>query len=105
MSLTDRRRRRKAAKTYYITASYRNVAVPLVTSRVGYGGTFAEALADADSQLPDGTWKRLVVTTPESVYGDLLTTRTARFARSTLRQGEGVTVRVEHRVSVEILES
>lgn len=95
----------KTGAFYGITVSYRNENVPVVTSRVGYGKTLDAALQDADSQLPDGVWKRVVVSHPGSIYVDLQMTNAARFARSTMRRGEGATIRVEKRVSEVIPES
>jgi hypothetical protein len=101
------RKRKRATLSnsqYGVTVSYRNENVPMVTSRAGYGKTFANAIRDADSQLPDGTWRRIVVSHPGTTFSDLQTTRAARFARSTMRRGENVVVRVEKRVTTEIPE-
>lgn len=82
-----------------VTVSYQRVDIPLVTSRVGYGKTYSDALRDADSQLSDGTWRRLAVSNPNSILTDIATTNAARFARGTLRRGEGTVIRVEKRIS------
>jgi len=95
----------KQGQLYGLTVSYRNEAVPVVTSRVGYGKTLAAALLDADSQLPDGTWRRIIVSHPGSIYVDLQMDRVSRFARSTTKRGENVVVRVERRISVVVDET
>lgn len=102
MILKRRMRYTEVSGWHGVTVSYRAVDRPLVTSRAGYGKTFAEALNDADSQLPDGTWRRVVVSHPGTVFSDLQSSRASRFARSTMRRGEQVVIRVEHRISVEI---
>jgi hypothetical protein len=97
-------RRKNPGQMYGITISYRAIDIPLVTSRVGYGWTFDEALEDADSQLSDGTWRRIVVSHPNTIYSDIQEGRAARFARSTARRGEGVVIKVEKRITTVVPE-
>lgn len=78
-----------------ITVSYARDDSVLVTSRVGYGMTYDEALVDADRQLPNGVWKRLTCSTPASVLDDLGETRASRIARLLKRRGEGEVITVE----------
>lgn len=81
------------------TVSYRSETAPLVTSRVGYGKTFRDALLDADSQMPDGLWRRIVVSHVQSVYTDVTGDRISRAGRNHLKYGENVVVRIERRIS------
>lgn len=78
--------------------SYRATDRPVVTSRVGYGRTYKDALQDADLQLPDGTWKRIVVSNPHTIITDLSYNYTKPFVRSSLVKGEGEIIRVEKRI-------
>lgn len=83
-----------------VTISYREQTKPLATNRTGYGKTYWEAVADADSQLSDGLWKRVCVSNPSSIAHDLDTSRQARLTRRTMKQGEGIVIRVEKRIAV-----
>ena len=54
-----------------VTVSYRRVD-GLYATTVGYGRTLKERIAHADAQLPPGTWTREAVSTPMSIYTDVL---------------------------------
>ena len=92
-------RKHKQQQLRSVLVSYRRADAPIVTSRTGYGETYSAALLDADRQLADGIWKRLVVSTPSSIRRDIDPSRIARLARRTLQNGEGITIRVERCVS------
>lgn len=82
-----------------LTVSYIRTDIPLATSRAGYGETYADALRDADSQLADGTWKRLVVSNPHTIMHDLEPWKHSQYARRFARNAEGVVIRIEKRIS------
>jgi hypothetical protein len=44
----------------------------LYATVIGYGASVAERIADADSQLPGEGWTRVVVSTPSTIYSDLI---------------------------------
>lgn len=85
--------------SFEVTVSYlRHDGLTLVT-RVGWGKTLAEAVTHSDEQLPSGEWKRLVVSTRNSVYNDLKNAGQKRTLTGVLARYEGETVTVERRVS------
>lgn len=64
-------RRHLSADSDSVTVSYRRTD-DLVAVLIGYGSTFEARIADADSQLPPGEWKRECVSTPTSIFSDLI---------------------------------
>lgn len=52
--------------------SYRNVETGVYADAIGHGSTFNDRVDDADSRLPRGEWLRTCISTPNSIYGDLL---------------------------------
>jgi hypothetical protein len=91
-------------QTYSVTVSYRRVDIPLVTSRVGYGESFADALLDADKQLSDGTWKRIAISTSETIANDLRGYRPFSLSQRVIRRAENVVIKVKSCVT-EVVET
>ena len=67
----------------------------------GAGTTTAECLAHADAQLRPGTWTRLTVSDPNSIYADVMNDgkRHPPGYRARQKRGEGVTVTVPERTA------
>lgn len=81
---------------YEITVSYRSETnKDIFVTRVGWGHSKYEALEDADGQLPNGTWIRVAVSSPRSIFMDLQ----SRIIRTRNRAGEGVRILVEKRIT------
>jgi hypothetical protein len=63
--------KRLGRETTSATVSYTHDS-GLFATVVGHGASERERIADADSQLPGGGWTRDVVSTPSTVYMDLI---------------------------------
>lgn len=65
----------------------------------GFGESVNEAIEHADSQLSEGSWKRLSISTPQSIFTDLRgrtkhNIQMSSHAARALRRGEGAVVEV-----------
>jgi hypothetical protein len=81
---------------YEITVSYRSdTNKNIFVTRIGWGNSKSDALEDADGQLPNGTWIRVAVSSPRSIFMDLQ----SRTIRTRKRAGEGVRILVEKRIT------
>ena len=67
----DAARKRLSLATDSATVSYKR-SDGLYATTVGYGPTRAARIAHADSQLPPGQWTREAVSTPMSIFADLV---------------------------------
>lgn len=63
---------RRLARVETCTVSYERVDRPGSATLVGEGDSLAARVRDADAQLPAGEWLRVSVSTPASIYGDLI---------------------------------
>jgi hypothetical protein len=63
------------------TVTYRRTD-ETVAVLVGYGDSLAARIADADSQLPAGVWTRVTVSTPASIYTDVVGRDLRMYAQS-----------------------
>lgn len=64
-------RHRLSTSTHSATCSYRR-SDGIYATIIGYGDTLRDRVRDADAQLPAGQWLRTCVSTPTSIYGDLV---------------------------------
>lgn len=75
-----------------VTVTYKREDDNLITTKVGYGDDYQEALRDADEQLRPGAWTRLAISQPSSVLTDMRNAGKARGNLVAKRPGEGETV-------------
>lgn len=79
-----------------LICSYRREDGALVLSRNGWGETHKDALDDADSQLPSGTWERIAISSPNTIYADTVNAGHHRKPSNRFRKYERQMVTVEH---------
>lgn len=87
---------RLAREATSVTITYERKSDGCVAVLVGEGASFVQRIADADSQLPPGTWLRQCVSTPASIYIDLQgrSVNLAPFAYYAFARYEGKVVHV-----------
>lgn len=79
---------------FKLLVSYRRSDGKLVVTREGYGKNYREALDNADAQLAPGTWIRICISNPNTIYADVQNAGVERRRVNAFRRFEGERVRV-----------
>ena len=85
---------RRGDGTVAMIVTYRRRDGKVIVVREGWGTHHDDALHHADEQLPPGTWTRLAISTPQSIYADVKNAGAVRAVqhKRIARRGEGETV-------------